>query len=221
MLGAGRREQHDRRRVRVDGLAILDEREVVDARAFERDRALQRGVSIAMRGAGGEHRGAGLHVAGRRGGAGRLRGRPGGAAPGAGGAGCGAVPVRRGRAGAGACCLLACCCCSASWRCFSICGMPMKYCQPISTIADSTMAMMVFFVVHVGAFSRRPRAVRVSAPGTRLIRSNGIASAARRRSARSHVPFSARKRGIAAHDLAQPPPHPVALDRRCRPSSIP
>ncbi len=37
---AGRRQQHDRRRLRIDGLAELDQSEVVDAAAFERDRAL-------------------------------------------------------------------------------------------------------------------------------------------------------------------------------------
>ena len=36
---AGRREQHDRRRVRIDRLAIFDQREIVDAAALERDRA--------------------------------------------------------------------------------------------------------------------------------------------------------------------------------------
>ncbi len=36
---AGRRQQHDRRRFRIDGLVEFVEREVVDARAFERDRA--------------------------------------------------------------------------------------------------------------------------------------------------------------------------------------
>jgi len=39
--GAGRREQHDRRRFRVDRLAELDQRQIVDASAIERDRALQ------------------------------------------------------------------------------------------------------------------------------------------------------------------------------------
>ena len=38
---AGRRQQHDRRRLRIDRLAKLDQRQVVDASAFERDRALQ------------------------------------------------------------------------------------------------------------------------------------------------------------------------------------
>ena len=51
MRAAGRREQHDRRRFRIDGLAIFDEREIVDAAALERDRSARRvGVSIAMRG---------------------------------------------------------------------------------------------------------------------------------------------------------------------------
>ena len=37
---AGRRQQHDRRRLRIDRLAKLDQRQIVDASAFERDRAL-------------------------------------------------------------------------------------------------------------------------------------------------------------------------------------
>ena len=37
-------------------------------------------------------------------------------------------------------CVWVCCCC-----CFCICGRPKKYCQPISTTADSTMASRVFF----------------------------------------------------------------------------
>ena len=38
---AGRRQQHDRRRLGIDRLAELAERNVVDARALERDRSLQ------------------------------------------------------------------------------------------------------------------------------------------------------------------------------------
>ena len=38
---AGRRQQHDRRRLRIDRLAKLDQRQIVDASALEVDRALQ------------------------------------------------------------------------------------------------------------------------------------------------------------------------------------
>ena len=41
LRAAGRRQQHDRRRLRVDRFAELDQRQVVDAAALEVDRALQ------------------------------------------------------------------------------------------------------------------------------------------------------------------------------------
>ncbi len=47
---AGRREQHDRRRLRVHGVAELHQRQVVDARAPERNAAAQaRGVDLDAR----------------------------------------------------------------------------------------------------------------------------------------------------------------------------
>src|SRR3977135_3541139 len=48
-------------------------------------------------------------------------------------------------------------CFCASWRC--MCGRPKKYCQTISTIADSTMARRVFFW-SVMWLSDRPRDAR-------------------------------------------------------------
>ena len=64
--GVGRREQHDRGRLRIDGLAILHERQVVDARALERNAAAQPwGVDLDA-GRGGDG-GVTLHQAGGRG----------------------------------------------------------------------------------------------------------------------------------------------------------
>ena len=65
-------------------------------------------------------------------------------------------------AGAGACCCCCCCLSCASWRCFSICGIPMKYCHPSSTIAESTMAMMVFLSFMM-CFQPRPAAFSAGA----------------------------------------------------------
>ena len=64
------------------------------------------------------------------------------------------LPARAGRAGrlaaalasAGSAAPAAAACC-----CFSICGMPKKYCQAISTTAESTMARMVFFCRSSGS----------------------------------------------------------------------
>ena len=92
--GAGRRIQHDRGRSRIDGVAELDQREIVDARALQRDAADQaRGLDLdALRfrqrliaaddgriGSSGRCGGRGRGAAGlrrrarRRGGVGRLR----------------------------------------------------------------------------------------------------------------------------------------------------
>ena len=119
---AGRRQQHDRRRFRIDGLAEFDQSEVVDAAAFERDRALQ---------AVGLDRHARRHKrAPRRGWRPRRRAtaalaraparRPGCAGACAGWPGCAGV------------CVCACCCfcvscsdCSFSCRAFS-CGMAIE-----------------------------------------------------------------------------------------------
>ena len=50
--------------------------------------------------------------------------------------------------------VLAACCCACSCRCFHL-RMPIKYCQPIRTRADSAMAMIVF-VIHPRSVFRAP-----------------------------------------------------------------
>ena len=81
LRAAGRRQQHDRRRFRIDRLAELDQRQIVDASAFERDRALQAVGCDRRRAASRERR---LAVGGDRrralrGLTGRLRRHPAGA----------------------------------------------------------------------------------------------------------------------------------------------
>jgi hypothetical protein len=47
---AGRREHHDRRRIRIDGLAVLRQRQIVDTAALEIDRAAEpRGIDSDAR----------------------------------------------------------------------------------------------------------------------------------------------------------------------------
>ncbi len=112
MRAAGRRQQHDRRRFRIDRLAVLRQREVVDPAAPERDGAaeLRRLDRDARRRCDDGFAG---HAPGR-GARGRLAGnrRRAGARAGAPGCACAAAwPARRvaGAAGlAAACC---CCCC--------------------------------------------------------------------------------------------------------------
>ena len=198
-------------RAGVDGLAVLNQREVVDARAFQRDRAFQaRRVDRDAR-ACGEHRRAGLHLRGRRGLAGRLRccRLAGG---GRGRAGRGVV------AGEGVCCWVCCCFSSASWRCRSICGPAMKYCQPSSTSAESAMAMIVFLLSVMGCF--RPRPVCVASVQARHRARKFRDHPAKRHGERclaadQHVVMSGlrQKRGMSAHEVAQSPPHPVAHNR--------
>ena len=69
LRAAGRRQQHDRRRGRVDGGVIAVERNVVDARALERDRTAQRRRVDGDARGGGDGGGAGdrLLRRGRRG----------------------------------------------------------------------------------------------------------------------------------------------------------
>ena len=186
VLGAGRREQHDRGRLRVDGLAVLRQREVVDARAFERDRALQArrldrrcaGSRRARRRACGPGRSA---RSGRRSAA-----RPAGRAPGVPGAGRGVAGVP------GAACrrrlllLVAPAAVAAAPGAASpSAACRRRYCQPSSTIAESTIARSVFFLSVISVLSSRapaPLARRVSA--RRRIR---------RRSARTALSSAARR----------------------------
>ena len=139
---AGRRQQDDRRRAGVDRFAEFQEPQVVDAAAFERDRAGQaRRLDIDVRAVerlvaghglpGGARRF--LLDAGRRAGCtlGGRRRRPRTAAR------ADRIPVsaRPSPAVAAA---------EPVSLCFN-CGIPTKYCHAIKTIADSTMARMVFF----------------------------------------------------------------------------
>ena len=226
VLGAGRRQQHDRRRFRVDGLAVLREREVVDARAFERDRALHARRLDRDARARGEHGLAGLHLAGRRGRWPRRRRR----ARLAGRRRCRArracrAPARSARAPGGCCCVCCCCFSCASWRCFSICGMPTKYCQPSSTIAESTMARMVFFwsfIVVLSAAARAACRARVSAPANSAIDPLERHVRARRagRSGRSHARLAG-KRGMSGARSRAGGAAPGCARPHCRPSSTP
>ena len=143
---AGWRQQHDRRRLRIDRLAELDQRQIVDASAFERDRALQ-AVGCDRDARRGRQRP-------RRGWRRRQRGlAPLGRAP---------APVRAARglaagwpgwlgcaASVSAAFAQAVRACSFSCLAFS-CGMAKKNCQAISTRADSTMARMVFLLSVIG-----------------------------------------------------------------------
>ena len=113
---------------------------VVDAAALERDRALHIIGRDRNARRSRERRGA----VDRRGG--RGRGRLAGdlrRVPDCAGAG----GVWPGCAGVGVPCFC-CWACSCSCRAFS-CGMPTKYCQPISTSAESTMARMVFLLSFI------------------------------------------------------------------------
>src|SRR5262249_5278495 len=70
MRAAGRRQQYDWRRIGIDSFAVLDEREIVDPAALERDRAYDaRGLDGHTRRRGKRgfagHRGSGRGLAGR------------------------------------------------------------------------------------------------------------------------------------------------------------
>src|SRR6202012_4495104 len=104
------------------------------------------------------------------------------------------------------------------------CGMPMKYCQPISTTAESTMARMVFLLsIMSGALSR----ARMWGGGRTLATMNGaqgpreILDQPLKREAEGGPPpdqdvvvswLQPALRRAPDH-VAQPAPHPVPLDR--------
>src|SRR6202521_5403556 len=147
----------------------------------------------------------------------RLRppGRPAGcgAAPGTGTAaggwpGCGVVEP--GCCG-GTCCCCCCCCCFCASRCLSSCGMPTKYCQPTSTITDSTMARMVLRWLSIAAF--RLRAVQPAKRPFELLHQQSIGGGERRPASDQHVVVAlmAETRHDVARGLAQPPADAVPL----------
>ena len=144
---------------------------------------------------------------------------------------CGAAAAAPAAAAAACCCCCALSC--ASCRCFSICGMPTKYCQAISTIADSTMARMVFFWSVIEALLRSPvrgsgapRSVRGAACTRRSARSNSSISRSngsvkRGAPADQHIVVSrphARPAATAARSPAAAAARGCARPR-CRPSS--
>ena len=149
MRRARRREQHDRGRFRIDGVAELHQRQVVDARALQRDAAGQPRRLDLDAGRGGDRGvaaddGRGWRPAGRRGVVAD------GAEPGCGVVGPGVAPgcgvgLAELGSGSGFCA-----------RCCSICGMLKKYCQPISTRPDRMTARMVLrlsVIVQVSSFN--------------------------------------------------------------------
>src|SRR5262245_49463770 len=135
--------------------------------------------------------------------------------PGAGcvvvGAGC---PVGAGAPGCGAGVVWVCCCCFCCCCC-CIDGRPKKICHPISTMADSTMASSMFFWSFISSarFARAaldtPQRVAEILDHLFELPAQGGAPA------HQHVVATrAQAVGRAAFDdVAQPPPHAVALDR--------
>ena len=89
------------------------------------------------------------------------------------------------------------------------CGMPNDSCQPIRMTADSTMNRRVFFWSFISEpRSRRRRLVEIFGSSARRAATVPIAPD-------QHIIMTGPQssRGRKPHDFAQPPPHPIALDR--------
>src|SRR5262245_9785274 len=128
-----------------------------------------------------------------------------------GAAGAGGVPGAAGAPGAPCFCACCCCCCWACcWRCFSA-GMPMKYCHPSSTIAESTIARKVFLLSVIWISLKSSRCPWLAVDPFQRAREFGDHLLERQIErgppADQHVvvPGGRGERGIEAHDLAQAP----------------